>query len=66
MPLRGRPREAGRWSRPAVGSEYWIEPVIVAAIHFAEMPPDGQVRHASFVGLREDKDPAAVMFLAQE
>ena len=65
-PFAGGPGKQGRWSRPAVGSEYWIEPVIVAEIHFVELPPDGQVRHASFVGLREDKDPAAVMFLAQE
>jgi bifunctional non-homologous end joining protein LigD len=35
--------------------------VIVAEVEFAEITPDGQVRHAAFVGLREDKDPTAVV-----
>ena len=38
--------------RGAVGSEHWIKPVTVAEVEFAEITPDGQVRHPSFVGLR--------------
>lgn len=33
----------------------WLEPVLVAEIAFAEFTSEGRVRHASFVGLREDK-----------
>ena len=60
-PFAAGPGKPGRWSRRAAGSEHWIEPVIVAEVEFAEITPDGQVRHASFVGLREDKDLAAVV-----
>ena len=36
--------------------------MIVAEVEFAEITPDGQVRHASFVGpAREDKGPAVVV-----
>ena len=51
----------GRWSRRAAGTEHWIEPVIVAEVEFAEITPDGQVPHPSFVGLREDKEAKAVV-----
>jgi bifunctional non-homologous end joining protein LigD len=59
-PFEAGPGKLGRWSRRAVGSEHWIDPAIVAEVEFAEITPDGQVRHASFVGLREDKDPKEV------
>ena len=35
--------------------------MIVAEVEFAEITPDGQVRHSSFISLREDKDPEAVV-----
>ncbi|MCK5886713.1 MAG: DNA ligase D, partial [Alcanivorax sp.] len=38
----------------------WITPKLVAEIAFAEFTADGNVRHASFLGLREDKDAASV------
>ena len=61
LPLRRRSGQARPLVAARCGSEHWIEPVIVAEVEFAEITPDGQVRHASFVGLREDKDPAAVV-----
>jgi len=39
----------------------WLKPELVAQIEFAEWTPDGHLRHAKFVGLREDKDPWAVI-----
>jgi bifunctional non-homologous end joining protein LigD len=33
----------------------------VAQIEFTEWTPDGHLRHATFVGLREDKDPKEVV-----
>ncbi len=45
----------GRWSRRAAGSERWVKPELVAEIRFSDWTPDGRVRHASFLGLREDK-----------
>ncbi|MHA3842186.1 DNA ligase D [Sphingomonas aestuarii] len=43
------PKVAGR------GAE-WVRPDLVAEIAFAEFTAEGVVRHASFLGLREDKD----------
>ena len=34
---------------------HWLKPVMVAEVNFAEWTPDGSVRHASFVSLRDDK-----------
>jgi bifunctional non-homologous end joining protein LigD len=33
----------------------WLEPSLIAEIRYAEITRDGQLRHASFVALREDK-----------
>jgi bifunctional non-homologous end joining protein LigD len=51
----------GRWSKRKVGSEQWVKPVILAEVSFAEWTPDGQVRHASFIGLRDDKPAKAIV-----
>lgn len=55
------PISTGRWSRRAPSAEHWAQPVLVAEVRFAEWPRGGQVRHASFVALREDKDAAEVV-----
>ena len=39
----------------------WVRPEVVAHIEFAEWTPDAHLRNASFVGLREDKDPREVV-----
>jgi len=33
---------------------------LVAQIEFVEWTPDGHLRHAKFIGLRDDKDPRKV------
>ncbi|WP_120716509.1 DNA ligase D [Tsuneonella amylolytica] len=38
----------------------WLKPHLVAEIAFAEFTADGNVRHGSFLGLRGDKEAAAV------
>ena len=38
----------------------WLKPEPVAQIEFREWTPDGHLRHASFVGLRDDKDPVSI------
>jgi ATP-dependent DNA ligase len=38
----------------------WLKPELVAQVEFAEWTPDGHLRHAEFVGLRDDKSPESV------
>jgi bifunctional non-homologous end joining protein LigD len=49
------PSKRGRWSTRAAGSERWVAPERVAEVSFADWTPDGHVRHAVFVALREEK-----------
>jgi ATP-dependent DNA ligase len=39
----------------------WVKPEVVAQIEFAEWTPDAHLRHSTFVGLRDDKDPREVV-----
>ncbi|HOA48952.1 MAG TPA: DNA ligase D [Novosphingobium sp.] len=41
--------------RSAHRGAHWIAPELVAEVAFAEFTPSGVVRHASFIGLRDDK-----------
>lgn len=52
---------AGRLDAAARRGATFVRPDLVAEIAFAEFTADGSVRHASFLGLREDKAAAAVV-----
>ena len=44
---------------------HWIEPKLVAEIAYTEMTREGTLRHPSYLGLREDKKPEAVVMEAE-
>jgi bifunctional non-homologous end joining protein LigD len=39
----------------------WLRPMLVAQIEFTDWTPDGHLRHSSFAGLRDDKDPRLIV-----
>ena len=47
--------------RAEVRDAHWLRPKLVAEIGYAEMTNDGTLRHPSYLGLREDKKPEAVV-----
>jgi bifunctional non-homologous end joining protein LigD len=47
--------------RAAVKGAQWVTPKLVAEIAFAEVTPDGVLRHSSFLGLRGDKPAKEVV-----
>ncbi|HUQ13865.1 MAG TPA: DNA ligase D [Novosphingobium sp.] len=47
--------------RPDRRGVTWLKPELVAEIAFAEFTHDGSVRHASFIGLRDDKKAPEVV-----
>ena len=47
--------------RAAVRGARWVTPKLVAEIAYAEVTPDGVLRHSSFIGLRSDKKAADVV-----
>jgi bifunctional non-homologous end joining protein LigD len=44
---------------------HWVEPALVAEVEFTVWTRDGRLRHPSFKGLREDKDPRKVRAVAR-
>ena len=54
----------GHWGEglTATGMEkcIWLEPRLIAVIDYAEWTPANHLRHAKFIGLREDKNPREV------
>jgi bifunctional non-homologous end joining protein LigD len=47
--------------RAAVRGAHWITPKLVAEVAFIEFTHEGVLRHSSYLGLREDKKPEAVV-----
>jgi bifunctional non-homologous end joining protein LigD len=46
---------------PGLKGARFARPALVAEVEFAEWTAEGQLRHPVFIGLRADKDPAAVV-----
>ena len=61
MPFTTGAAKAGRWSRSSSGRPIWVKPRLVAEVEFSEWTPDGQIRHAAFAGLRDDKPASAIV-----
>lgn len=53
--------EGSRWGYGLTAAErkttVWLNPVLVCRVRFTEWTNDGHLRHPTFIGLREDKDP---------
>jgi bifunctional non-homologous end joining protein LigD len=56
-----RKTPAAELPKAAARGVTWVSPKLVAEVAFAELTADGAVRHASFIGLREDKEAAEVV-----
>jgi bifunctional non-homologous end joining protein LigD len=46
---------------PKEATATWLKPVLVGEVAFREMTTDGVMRHPSFQGMREDKNPKEVV-----
>lgn len=55
MPFAVRPKD------PRLRQVRWVTPKFVAEVEFTEWTADGSVRHPSFQGLREDKNPKEIV-----
>jgi bifunctional non-homologous end joining protein LigD len=47
---------AVRWRRGPAAQAHWVRPELLAEVAFGGWTPAGQIRHASFIGLRSDKE----------
>jgi DNA ligase D-like protein (predicted ligase) len=58
-------KDAGRWGQGLTAEKMkecvWVKPRILAEIDFLEWTGADHLRHTKFVGLRDDKDPHAVI-----
>ena len=55
---------SGRWGEGLTAEKMktcrWLKPVLVAQVEFVEWTPDGHLRHAQFVALRQQRDAREV------
>jgi bifunctional non-homologous end joining protein LigD len=58
--LRRKTSPFGEVEDPSARNAIWVSPRLVAEIDYAELTRSGQIRHGSFLGLREDKSPTEV------
>src|SRR5215510_8530833 len=58
-------KSSGRWGQGLTAREMsqctWVRPKLVCEVHFTEWTDGGHLRHPSFRGLREDKEPEEVV-----
>jgi bifunctional non-homologous end joining protein LigD len=59
-PFGTKPLHRHRWATRDPALQHWVKPQLVAEVEFADWTPEQQVRHAKFIGLRDDKDAGAV------
>ena len=52
------PEPLRSWTGPG---RHWVKPALVAEVAFSEWTNEGRLRHPSFQGLREDKEPREVV-----
>ncbi len=54
-------REPPKMPRVRKGDVVWVEPRLVAQVRYGEWTHDGHLRHPSYLGLRDDKEPEDVV-----
>ena len=58
-------REKGRWGTGLTADDMkkcvWVRPKVVAQVEYLEWTEGDHLRHAKFVGLREDKNASSVI-----
>jgi bifunctional non-homologous end joining protein LigD len=59
-PFHTAPSGSTRWRRGPSAQPHWVRPQLLAEVAFGSWTPDNQIRHASFVGLRSDKEPRMI------
>ena len=57
--LKARERASSPFTGPLPGERgaHWVEPELVCEVKFTEMTNDGQMRHPTYLRMRDDKDP---------
>jgi bifunctional non-homologous end joining protein LigD len=55
LPTTGKSRWGGGIPMAEMSEMQWTKPVLVVQIRFVQWTADGRLRHASFLGVREDK-----------
>ena len=60
-PFANAPNARQGLSRALMRRSSWVEPKLVCQVRFTEWTDDGGLRHPSFLGLRDDKQPGEVV-----